>query len=103
MIKNDRQYRITKAQADKFERALTELIDRSHGGRQVHPLLKKAEEEALRSQLADLRVQIEEFEALRSGKCKIPKIGSFEELPRVLIRARIGSGLSQKDLAERLQ
>lgn len=47
---------------------------------QLHPLLKKAQEDALRSQLSDLRMQLEEYEALRSGKRAVLALNSFEEL-----------------------
>ena len=102
MIKNERQYRITKAQANKFARALAQAKQDSGKNSQIHPLLKKAQEDALRSQLTDLRVQLEEYEALRSGKRAVLTLNSFEELPKALIQTRIASGLSQKELAGRL-
>lgn len=100
MIKNERQYRVTKAQADKFERALSDLTSRPLNG--THPLLRKAEEDALRSQLVDLRTDLEEYEQLQAGEQQVFECNSFEELPKALIRARIARGLTQKDLAERL-
>jgi transcriptional regulator with XRE-family HTH domain len=69
----------------------------------IHPLLRKAEEDALRSQLADLRAQLEEYEGLQAGKRAVFQLESLEELPRALIQARIASGLSQKELAEKLE
>ncbi|MCL4204864.1 MAG: helix-turn-helix domain-containing protein [Pirellulaceae bacterium] len=98
MIKNERQYRITKAQVGKFERALNEVSSREG----VDPLLAKLETDALRSQLEELQQQLEEYEALRSGECGIITVESFKELPQALVRARIALGLSQKVLAERL-
>lgn len=104
MIKNERQYRITRAQAEKFERAVRQLnsVESSAQGAGIHPALQKAQREAMESQLEDLRRQIHDYEALRSGRRQIVASGSFEELPRMLIQARIASGLTQKDLAERL-
>ena len=102
MIKNERQYRISKAQAEKFAQALAEFTDQSKEDKQIHPLLRQAQIDALQSQLDDLRAQLEEYEALRSGRFSVIELESFEELPRVLIQARIASGLSQKDFAERL-
>jgi ribosome-binding protein aMBF1 (putative translation factor) len=101
MIKNDRQYRITKAQAQKLEKALASTGKRADT-KSVHPVLHRAQSDALRSQLADLRVEIKEYEALRSGKQTVLAFRSFDDLPRTLIQARIASGLSQKDLADRL-
>ena len=100
MIKNERQYRITRAKAEKFASALGELSKSRRGG--THLLLLKAEEGALRSQLVDLQAQIGEYDALRSGRVPAPDLASFSNVPEALIRARIAKGLSQKELAERL-
>ncbi len=90
------------AQIDKFSHALEEFAEQSQSNQQVHPILQKAQADALKSQLTDLRMQIEEYEALKSGQRAVLEIESLEELPRALIKARIAAGLSQKDLAERL-
>jgi transcriptional regulator with XRE-family HTH domain/Zn-dependent peptidase ImmA (M78 family) len=102
MIKNDRQYRITKAEAEKFASALAQFISYSDKDEQMHPVYRQAQIDALQSQLDDLHTQIEEYEALKSGKYKVIELNSFEELPRALIQARIASGLSQREFAERL-
>lgn len=101
MIKNERQYRITKAQAEKFAQALTR-IEQIEPNPRVHPLLQKAEAEALRSQLESLQNEITAYEDLRSGKERVFFSQSLDGLPEALIKARISAGLSQKDLAERL-
>jgi hypothetical protein len=67
MIKNEREYRITKAQANKFEQALSQLAA-PEGAAGLHPLIQKAQGDALQSQLDELREQIAEYEALRSGQ-----------------------------------
>jgi ribosome-binding protein aMBF1 (putative translation factor) len=100
MIKNERQFAITKTQAEKFARALEELKGQPAGA--VPPLLRKAEEDALRSQLEDLRAELTQYELLRSGQRADLHLESLDELPRALIQARIAAGLSQKDLAQRL-
>lgn len=100
MIKNERQYRITKAQAGRFEQALREVT--ASPRRHVPPVLRKAEIDAIRSQLGDLRREIEEYNALRSGKRKTVALDSLDELPRTLIRARIAAGLTQEELAAKL-
>lgn len=98
MIKNERQYKITKAQIAKFGEALDELTARE--GANVR--LRRIEEDALRSQLDELRDEVEQFEQLRSGGPNPIRIESFDEMPRAFVQARIVSGLSQKELAERL-
>ena len=102
MIRNERQYRITRAQADRFSQTLDSLSQRSGEAEGVHPLIAKAQEDALRSQLADLEEELHEYESLKTGKFPIDELSVVAELPTVLIKARIAQGLSQKDLAERL-
>jgi len=100
MIRNERQYRITKSQIAKFEAALEEMAARSR--KDVDPRLRKLEEDALRSQLDELRDEAKQYEILRSGAGQPTPIESFDQLPQALIQARIAVGMSQKELAERL-
>lgn len=100
MIKNERQYRITKAQAQKFERAIQETT--ASPKREVHPVLRKAQIDAMNSQWDDLVRDIEEYEKLRSGRRRVVALRSLEDLAKTLIQARIAAGLSQEDLAARL-
>lgn len=102
MIKNERQYRITKAQADRFSEALNELEADSAEGSGMHPLLFKAKKDAMRSQLADLEEELRDYERLKSGEFEFGQLESVGEVPQLLIRARIARGLSQKSLAGRL-
>jgi transcriptional regulator with XRE-family HTH domain len=98
MIKNERQYRITKSAAEKFERALASF-DAAPPPPEIHPLLRKAERDALVGQLEELRDQLAEYESLRRGKQPVVALNSLAELPRQLVRARIAAGLSHKELA----
>ena len=100
MIKNERQYRITKAQADRFQRTISDVT--SNPTPSLHPVLRKAQLAGLKSQLEDLRSEIQEYEALRSGKRRMIALDSIEELPKTLIQARIAAGLSQEELAAKL-
>ena len=101
MIKNERQYRITKAQARKFADAIHHHR-KSPPSPNVHPLLVKAQEEAMQSELEVLQAQLAEYEALKSGNNTVLHIRSLADLPKALIQARIASGLSQKQLALKL-
>ena len=62
MIKNERQYRITKAQAERFSEALRELEGEVMEGLGLHLLLFKAREDAVRSQLVDLEGELRDYE-----------------------------------------
>ena len=100
MIKNERQYRITKAQAEEFARTLKQFDNRPSAHLRVNPRLIKAQQEALQSQLDSLRAELREYERLRAGRRRVP-LAVLEELPRMLIRARIAAGLTQRELAHR--
>ena len=102
MIKNERQYKITKAQAARFSNALDSLRRRPRDENRLHPLIAKAQEEALTSQLTDLESELKEYEALKSGQFQLDSLKVFADLPSILIKARIAQGLSQKELAERV-
>ena len=101
MIKNEREYKITRAQAEEFESALASLAER-HPADDVHPRILDIEAAALRSQLEDLRRELEEYESLKAGDQRVLPIEALEELPRALIQARIAAGISQEELGERL-
>jgi ribosome-binding protein aMBF1 (putative translation factor) len=102
MIRNARQYRITKAQAEKFKLALEEFDDRPSAHPGVHPKLIKAQREAIVSQLESLEQEIKEYERLRRSRRRQLDLDLIKDLPNTLIRARIAAGLSQRELAERL-
>ena len=98
MIKNERQYRISKARLREFRDSINAMgRDKTPG---LHPLLAKAQKDSLESQMSDLAGQIREYEELKSGKIPIPGLLALDDLPRALIRARIALGLSQKDLGK---
>jgi len=100
MIKNDRQYRITRTAMSKFQDELAEMshLSTSHRDSKAFTIQKAA----LESQISDLKKEIDEYESLLHGQREVLTTSSFEDLPQLLIKARIAIGLSQKDLAERL-
>lgn len=104
MIKNERQYRITQSEAQKFAQALAHL-DQLEAEKQEHSMLWQLQRDAMKSQLNDLCEELEEYEALTSHSTNQPIALTFQslsELPTILIKARIAAKLSQKALAERM-
>lgn len=101
MIKNEKQYRITKAQARRFEEAIAELA-RQERPSNVTPRLWQAQRDAAESQLQELQEQIDGYERLHMGRSKELVLEAVEDLPKTLIRARIASGMTQEGLAHRL-
>lgn len=99
MIRNEREYRVTRAQLGRLESALAELR------RSVSPDdewfdVKIA---AIEGQADDLRAELAEYETLRSGQLDTFKASSLDDLADLFIKARIARGWTQRDLAERLR
>lgn len=98
MIYSDKQYSVSSAQLTKLRDALAAAEERTTD----QAWLNKAEIDALKSQIADIEAELAEYDLLKSGETSFSKTYALEELPRVLVQARIASGMSQTDLAEKL-
>ena len=99
MIRNERQYWIVRSEVKRFEQMLDESKE-DHGD--VHPLLVKVRQDATNSQLAELKADLQEYEALKSGRFDFSELMVAIRLPEILIKARIARGLTQQELAERI-
>ena len=98
MIHSDKQYSISTEQLGKLRSVLattqTRVADQAW--------LKDIEDAALKSQIASLESELSHYDLLKSGQITFSKSYSLESLPSILVQARIASGLSQTDLAEKL-
>lgn len=101
MIKNERQYRITRARIDEFRKTL-ERLEAAARTSTRHPRLRQAEIDATRSQVETMEQEVHAYDELKSGTRTVLAYASLEDLPRALIEARIARGLTQEQLAERL-
>lgn len=101
MIRNELQYRVTKSQVERFERALRDLRERPPARLAKNEGLREIYEAGIRSQLEELQGELEQYEALSRGD-RVLRWSSFEELPNLLVQARIAAGLTQRELADRL-
>jgi transcriptional regulator with XRE-family HTH domain/Zn-dependent peptidase ImmA (M78 family) len=99
MIKNQLQYKVSKSQLTKFEEAILTSEQRTEVPDGTHPIMWKAQIDALKSQAATLRRELKEYEELTSGQVSDIEIKSLQDFPIGLIKARIAKGLTQKDLA----
>jgi len=100
MIKNDRQYRITKVRAQSFGTALQTLVSQTESSNDL--AIRDLQTAALRSQYDELTADIAEYEALKSGAALSFEASSLVDLPLLLVKVRIARGLTQRQLAERL-
>lgn len=98
MIYSDKQLSVSSMQLTKLQEALAVAKGRASD----QPWLKQAEIDALKSQIVDVEAEIAEYNLLKSRQISFSKTYALEELPRVLVQARIASGMSQTDLAEKL-
>ena len=96
MIKNERQYKISKARLNEFNDSILEL-SKTTGNNSPATKLKRS---ALVSLADDLKRDIQEYDDLKSGVMPIEQLDTVEELARNLIRARISLNLSQKQLGK---
>jgi len=104
MIANERQYRITKSWIKKFEDSLFEL--EQHPEEPGREWVRRGQKESVELQIEDLKVQVAEYERIKSGKTKLKDPSyvaeMFREAPSLLIKWRIAKGLTQKALGQRL-
>ncbi len=98
MIYSTKQYRVSSTELAKLKTALS-----AAEGREADQLwLKQAEINALKSQIAEIEVELSEYKLLKSGQISFSKTYALEELPHVLVQARIAAGMNQTNLAKKL-
>ena len=100
MITNERQYKITRHQLNKIDESINALKNKIVEAESEPEILTKAGLDALISERENLANQILEYEKLKSGRVDIFRASTLEELPKILIEARIAKNFSQRKLAE---
>jgi ribosome-binding protein aMBF1 (putative translation factor) len=101
MIKNEREYKISKGWLEKFATSLETAQNRKSKDNNDAERLK-VRIAGLESQYQELQEDLAAYEALKSGKAQSFVVYSLAELPSVLIKARVARGLTHKELAEKL-
>ena len=99
MIADEQQHRAAKAQARRLEQALQ--ISKSSAD-PADPHLRRAIIKGIRAQIEELHEEVAEYERLKASTVEDLELGALNELPLLLIRARVAQGLTRKDLAGRL-
>jgi HTH-type transcriptional regulator/antitoxin HigA len=96
MIKSDAQRERTLAQIEGFRRALTKVAEEKSSKRS----------EAIRGSYEGMIRQLEEelceYDKLKSGELKLPKVHRLDEIAPFVVKLRIAKGISQTELANRL-
>ena len=100
MIHTDRQLAKTRDQVDLLRASVAESVEALMPG--IDPVIAEASRAAVVEQARELDEEILEYELLKQGAVAIPDLREVQYLHTNLIRARIALGLTQRDLAERL-
>lgn len=98
MIQNQHQYKITHSKLKELELTLLNLADNPT---QLSERLWQSEQAGVQVWIDRLKTEIIEYDLLQKGQSSL-KISSLSELPIALIKARISSGMTQKELAEKI-
>ena len=99
MIKNERQYKITRSKADEVRVAISEL-ERAPLPEGLSAEMRELQVQALSGTLGDFEAELADFDALHDATLLVAT--GIGEVPTALIRARIARGLTQRELADRL-
>ena len=99
MIKNEKQLGITRKKLRDFETSLQDLKENFSSKNGIRYQIQA---DALQGDIKALRNEIKEYEKLKAGEIKTLSGRSIQDLPGLLIKARIARAMSQKELAETL-
>lgn len=97
MIYNERQYKITGKEIENLNASL-ETLQKT----EQPEWLKKAQVDAIKSQVSELEAQLLEYELIKEGRVQFSECSDLTLLPKILVQSRIARGLSQKELGENL-
>ena len=100
MIHTDRQLAKTREQVALLRASIAQSVGAQMPG--IDPVIAEASRAAVIEQARELDDEILEYELLKQGTVAIPDLREVKYLHTNLIRARIALGLTQRELAERL-
>jgi transcriptional regulator with XRE-family HTH domain len=102
MIKNEKQYEYSQECALKFEHSIA-LMEQDEERKRNDPERWELNRGALQCHLDKLKAEIAEYEMLKSHNSHTPimlRLDDIDDLPQILIKARMAAKLSQKELAD---
>jgi HTH-type transcriptional regulator / antitoxin HipB len=99
MIQNERQYRITQTKLREFEQDLASLNPPDPS---LHPRQVVGWTNSYNLTIRQLKQELADYEQLKSGHIMTFVLGSLNDLPTTLIKARIAAGMTQKELADKI-
>jgi HTH-type transcriptional regulator / antitoxin HipB len=98
MIQNEHQYKVTQGAIKDLQKVLATALEHSAT---MPPNQFEGIQHSFQTQIDRMETELQEYDDLKAGKIEI-KMGSIEDLPKVLIQKRISLGMTQKELADKL-
>lgn len=98
MIKNTQQENLTKERINE----LTQLKAGISQNQEMSKIEKLYSLNSFDGMIATLQEELDEYESLREGNFHILEAKSLEELPKLIMKARIAQHMSQTDLAKKV-
>ncbi|MFP4102877.1 DNA-binding protein [Coleofasciculus sp.] len=103
MIKDDHHYHNIKSWVQNFEQSLSQLERNENEKAKNDPKLREIYRNEVQRKLDDLRKEIQDYETLTTHDPKTPltlNLEDINDLPLLLIKARMAAKLSHKELAD---
>jgi HTH-type transcriptional regulator/antitoxin HigA len=98
MIKNEKQYKITKKKLNGIIQKIEALqLEADQSGNKKELILI-----SLTDVRTDMEAEVAEYEFLKSNKTNILKARSISELPSLITEYKIASGLTQKEFSKQI-
>ncbi len=98
MIKNERQYKITKKTLQKWQSTYKQLLAHRQPG--IAKWVYEAQIESAKIQIQQLQVQLKDYDSLKSGRGKLKDLSVVNDISSLLVKWRIRNNLTQRQLAE---
>jgi DNA-binding Xre family transcriptional regulator len=98
MIKNEKQYRITK----KKLLSIYDEIKRIHGISEHLPAKERLILVSLKTMQDQLEIEIATYDLLKTKASPLLEERSIDDLPNLLIEFKIQSGMTQKEFSEKV-
>ena len=101
MIQNERQYEVARKKLQDLAIALHQARTNPVPG--LPPEIRDAGSSGIEMLMEDLYAEVAEYEQLKSGRTRVLPLPSvLDDLPTVLVQARVARGWSHRDLARAL-
>jgi len=100
MIKNEKQYKITRKLLVDWEE--NRRLLRTKGRSQKADWIYQEQLHSVEEEIRQLKKQLKEYDEIKTGKRQLSDLELVETVPELLVKWRIACNLTQKELAKQL-